>query len=159
MALDEPLQICVYFRASSPLTWGDARALPGVTGFADDVQGAADAPVPDALVVTTVDGPVLLNRLPPDEVVLRRRLHLAAHGASPHLAVHLAAVAGIWHLVATGRAARPLQHIVEALARRLDGLILSTGWYRPGGRALEAPGDRRPIDALVAELPHGSRGR
>ncbi len=145
------IQVCVYARRATLPTGHELGALPGVVAIEPAFDPRERAPA-DCLL-RTAHGPVTCWRLSDEETALHREQHLRHHAEIEVLVHHLRGVRQAWHLSAPARAHVGLAHAVDGLAELLEGVYLSTWWYRPGGRAIETFRDRRSIDEVLSSLP------
>lgn len=145
------IQVCVYGRRVTFPTGRELGGLPGVSAVEPAV--GPDEPAPVDVVLRTEHGPVTGRRLSAAETALHREQHLRQHVEVEALVRHLRDVGQAWHLSAPARVHVGLTRVVDGLALALDGVYLSTWWYRPGGRAIETFRDRRSIDEVLSTLP------
>lgn len=145
------IQVCLYARRAAAPSGSELAGLPGVRVLDPEIPPHAAAPA--EMMVRTEHGPVTCWRLSEVETALHREQHMRQHAEIELLVQHLRDVRQAWHLSAPARTHLGLMRIVDGLAELLDGVYLSTWWYRPGGRAIETFRDRRSIDEVLSSLP------
>lgn len=145
------IQVCVYARRATIPTGAEFARLTGVVSIEPVLR--PEGPAPMDIVLRTEQGPVSGRRLSESETALHREQHLRQHAEVETLVRHLRDVRQAWHFSAPARCHVGLTRVVDGFAQALDGLYLSTWWYRPGGRAIETFRDRRSIDEVLSDLP------